>query len=271
MIYLSKTGRPTTEKYISWAQQGLPGSKILPYDQVLQQRDANKVIMMGILRGTNMVYHWAIKNKIDFYFIDRPYWGISRSEPYLMRITKNHHTKNYLESRSDDRFKKYFPFKIEPWKKNGKKIVVCPPTHSIAVMFEQEGWLHKTLEILRANTDREIVVRNKGYNPDSKIDGFGRLMPGPNDNEDTGTPIDWNGTHAIVAFNSNITIEATARGVPVFTDIMNSCAPIAETDFSKIETPKYSDREPCYHSLAYGQFTKDEIQNGYAWRILDES
>jgi len=271
MIYLSKTDRPTTEKYITWAQQGLPGSKILSYDQVIQQRDADKVVLMGILRGTNMVYHWAQKNKIDFYFMDRPYWGESRSNPYLMRITKNGHVKNYLESRPNDRFKKYFPFKIEPWKKDGSKIVVCPPTHSMAVMFDQEDWLSKTLETLRANTDREIVVRNKGYNPDSKIDELGRLMPGANDNEDTATPIDWNNTHAIVTFNSNITIEATARGIPVYTDVMNSCAPIAETDFSKIETPKYADREPCYYSLAYGQFSKQEMKNGWAWRILDES
>ena len=52
---------------------------------------------------------------------------------------------------------------------------------------------------------------------------------------------------------------------------MNSCAPIAEQDFSKIETPKYADREPCYHSLAYGQFSAEEMRDGWAWRILDES
>ena len=271
MIYLSRTDRTATEKYIDWCQQGLPGSRILPYDQVIQQRDAEKVVLFGILRGANMVYNWAQKNKIDFYFMDRPYWGESRGYPYHVRITKNNHTKNFLEPRPDDRFKKYFPFKIEPWKKGGQKIVVCPPTHSMAVMFEQEDWLSKTLETLRANTDREIVVRNKGYNPDSKIDELGRLMPGPSDSEDTATPIDWNDTHAIVAFNSNITIESTARGIPVFTDTMNSCAPIAEQDFTKIETPRYMDREPCYYSLAYGQFTKEEMRNGWAWRILDES
>jgi len=142
MIYLSKTDRPATEKYITWAQQGLPGSKILPYDQVIQQRDAEKVVLMGILRGTNMVYHWAQKNKIDFYFMDRPYWGESRGNPYLMRITKNGHVKNYSESRPNDRFKKYFPFTVEPWKKDGRKIVVCPPTHSMAVMLSKKvGYL----------------------------------------------------------------------------------------------------------------------------------
>jgi len=269
MIYISKTDRPATERYMLAAQQGLPGSKILPWDQVIAQKDATKVVLFGILRGTNVVYNWAQQNWVNFYFMDRPYWGESRKYPGILRITKNGHTKNFLEDRSNDRFKKYFPFNIEPWKKTGSKIVICPPTHSIAVMFNQESWLDNTLKILKENTDREIVVRNKGYNPDSKIDELGRLMPGPSDNEDTSTPIDWNDTHAIVAFNSNITIEATARGIPVFTDSMNACAPIAELDFSKIETPRYTDREPCYYSLAYGQFTQEEIINGYAWEVLD--
>ena len=60
MIYLSKTDRVNTEKYIKWAQQGLQGSKILSYDQIIQQRDAEKVVLLGILRGTNMVYNWAL-------------------------------------------------------------------------------------------------------------------------------------------------------------------------------------------------------------------
>ena len=81
----------------------------------------------------------------------------------------------------------------------------------------------------------------------------------------------WNQVHALVTYNSNITVEATTRGIPCFTDIHNACAPISEQDFSKIETPKYIDREPCYYSLAYGQFTREEIINGYVWKILDES
>ena len=66
-------------------------------------------------------------------------------------------------------------------------------------------------------------------------------------------------------------MEATKRGIPCFTDAHNACAPISETDFAKIETPKYVDREPLYHSMAYGQFTAEELSNGYAWKILDES
>ena len=66
MIYLSKTSRQVTEKYIDFAHRGMPGSQILPYEQVLAKKDATKVWLFGILRGTNLVYEHCQKNKIDF-------------------------------------------------------------------------------------------------------------------------------------------------------------------------------------------------------------
>ena len=136
MIYLSKTSRQVTEKYIQFAHKGLPGSQILPYEQVLAKTDATKVWLFGILRGTNLVYEYCQKNDIDFYYMDRPYWGISRQQPYFLRIVKNDHVKNFIDERPDDRFKATFPYDIKPYHKNGRKILVCPPTNSISTFFK---------------------------------------------------------------------------------------------------------------------------------------
>ena len=66
-------------------------------------------------------------------------------------------------------------------------------------------------------------------------------------------------------------IESFANGVPVFCDPTASAAlPIAETDFTKIEKPKYEERELLFHSLAYANFNLTELQDGTAWRILNE-
>ena len=154
---------------------------------------------------------------------------------------------------------------------NGKNIIVCPPSNSMAKFFNLDQWLEKTLNTLKQNTDRPIIVKNKGYNPIIGNDKDGGYIVIGKDNTQPSGPIDWDNAYAIVTYNSNITLEATTKGVPCFTDIHNACAPISETDFTKIETPKYAEREPLYHSMAYGQFTAEEIQNGYAWRILDES
>lgn len=270
MIYLSKTNRSVTEKYIKFCQQGLPNSKILEWHEILTKSDVDKLVFLGILRGTNVLYRWAEKYGKDFYFIDRPYWGESRNTPYYQRIVKNGHIKNKIEARPEDRFKKSFPWKIDPWNKNKKgDIVVCPPTNAIAAFFNKHSWLEETLEILKANTDRNIVVRNKGYNPIVSYNDDGALVVTGKQKNETNGPLDWNNVYTIVAFNSNITLEATARGIPIFCDSHNACAPIAEKDFSKIETPVYPDREPLYFSLAYGQFTAQEMRDGTAWRILD--
>lgn len=271
MIYLSNTNRELTEKYISFAKKGLPGSVQLDPLEIINKTDCDQVVLFGILRGTNLIYRWAEKNKIDFYYMDRPYWGETRNHPFYVKVVKNNHLKNWMETRPDDRYKKSFPWPIQPWKKDGREIVVCPPSNAVAEFFGVQDWLEKTLTVLKANTDRPIVVKTKGYNPIVSHDQQGRLIVTGKDNNPPQGKLDWNTAYAIVTYNSNITLEATTRGIPCFTDIHNACAPISETDFTKIETPKYPDREPCYYSLAYGQFTGEELSNGYAWKVLNES
>ena len=271
MIYLSNTDREVTEKYMRMAQSGMPNSTLLPYHEVLKKTDATKVWLFGILRGTNLVYEHCVKNKIDFYYMDRPYWGETRNSPYYVKIVKNNHLKNWQENRPDDRFKKSFPWPIHPWKKDGKNIIVCPPSNAMKDFFGVDDWLDKTIATLKANTDRPIIIKNKGYNPIMGRDANGGMIVTGKDDSKPSGPIDWDNAYAVVTYNSNISLEATTRGIPCFTDVHNACAPISETDFSKIEKPCYVDREPLYYSMAYGQFTAEEIKSGYAWRILDES
>ena len=271
MIYLSRTERQLTEKYIDYCSRSFPGSKILKWSEIIKKDDVDKLIFLGVLRGTNVLYKWAKENKKDFYFLDRPYWGETRNPPYYMRIVKNGHLKNWFEKRPDDRWKKSKTREIFPWRKTGRDIVVCPPTNAIAEFFGVHNWLEKTLETLKNNTDRPIVVREKKYNPIVGYNEDGSLVvQGKQQSNNTG-PVDWDNAYAIVTYNSNITFEATTKGIPIFCDKHNACAPIGETDFSKIEKPIYPDREPLYHSMAYGQFTADEMKDGTAFKILDEA
>ena len=64
MFYAVKTERANTEKYIEAMNRGMNG-KIVSYQDVLDSSDCKKVTFMGVLRGTNLVYHWAKKNKKD--------------------------------------------------------------------------------------------------------------------------------------------------------------------------------------------------------------
>ena len=269
MYYCVKTERTNTEKYIEAISRGCNG-KIVDYQTVINSSDCDKVAFMGVLRGTNLVYTWAQKNKKDFYYIDRPYWGESRGTPYWMRCVKNEHVKTFVEDRPDDRYKKYYRGdQIKPYHKNGKYVLVVPPSHSMALHFGSPNWLEDTLKILKANTDRELIIREKPYNPKSFIDEQGRMQPGPSENKQPEKPFEWDKVHAVVTFNSSITIKALHNGVPCFSNFENPCGTICESDFNKIETPKYEDREPVFYSLAYGQFTQEEFRYGWAQEILD--
>ena len=169
MNYGVKTNRTITEKYVQAAPKGMD-AKIVSHDEALASTDCDKVVFMGVLRGTHLVYRWAEMKGIDFYYIDRPYWGESRATPYWMRCVKNQHVKTFTDNRQDDRFKKTFKDTIKPFHKNGKYVLVVPPSHAMAEMFGGKDWLDNTLKVLKENTDRELVIREKPYNPKSFFD-----------------------------------------------------------------------------------------------------
>ena len=62
MIYVSSTNRKLTEKYIDWAVAGLPTSKKLKPLEIITKKDCTKAVLLGVLRGTHLVYRWAEKN-----------------------------------------------------------------------------------------------------------------------------------------------------------------------------------------------------------------
>ena len=128
----------------------------------------------------------------------------------------------------------------------------------------------KRLEILKKNTDRQIDIREKPYNPTIAKDHVGATVKIDKPTTHQGK-IDWSQYFACVTYNSNTMVESFTNGVPVFCD-GNNCAakPIAETDFSKIETPKYEDRVALFSNLAYNNWTMEEMANGTAWRMLNE-
>ena len=132
------------------------------------------------------------------------------------------------------------------------------------------AWLDNTLKTLKQNTDRVIDVREKPYNPTVAKDHVGATVKIDRPTNHQGK-INWDDYFAMVTYNSNTLVESLENGVPVLCDPMCAASPIAETDFSKIETPKYGDRIALLSSLAYNNWNLKEMTNGTAWRMLNES
>ena len=123
---------------------------------------------------------------------------------------------------------------------------------------------------MKQNTDRVIDVREKPYNPTVAKDHVGATVKIDRPTNHQGK-INWEDYFAMVTYNSNTLVESLENGVPVLCDPMCAASPIAETDFSKIETPKYGDRIALFSSLAYNNWTLKEMADGTAWRMLNES
>jgi len=265
------TTKPRTQRYVDAFVKGSPGSSKKIYQfRELKNLPEETLTMYGILAGSGEVYKWCEKENKNFYFMDHGYFTNAHDSPHWLRITKNKHCQNIMQDRPHDRYEKYFKQEVDPWNKKGSKVLVLPPTNAIANFFNAGDWLAKTLATLRQNTDRQIEVREKPYNPTVILDHVGATVKIDKPTVHKGN-IDWKDYHAIVTYNSNTLVASLENGVPVFCEPSCAAAPISETDYSKIETPKYGDRIALFSSLAYNNWTMKEMANGTAWRMLNES
>ena len=262
------TTKPRTQRYVDAFVKGSGHGKIYQFRD-LKKLPNEELTMYGILAGSGEVYKQCLKENKNFYFMDHGYFTNAHDTPHWLRITKNKHCQNEMKTMPADRYEKYFKQDIKPWNK-GKKILVLPPTNAIQNFFNVTGWLDTTLEKLKQNTDRVIDIREKPYNPNVTTDHVGATVKVDRPTQHKGN-INWTEYFATVTYNSNTMVASLTNGVPVFCDPINcAAAPISETDFNKIENPKYGDRIALFSSLAYNNWSLEEMANGTAWRMLNE-
>ena len=268
MISGIHTTKPRTQRYVDAFVKGAGGKHVYQFRD-LKKLPEGEVVMYGILAGSGEIYKQCQEQNKNFYYMDHSYFANAHDKPHWLRVTKNNHCQNTLTTDKPDRYEKYWKRDLKKWNKGGKKILVLPPTHAIANFFHVESWLDDTLKTLKQHTDRQIDVREKPYNPTITTDYVGATvkvdMPVNHQK-----PINWDDYFACVIYNSGTAIQSLTNGVPVLCDPkVCPAAPISETDFSKIETPKYEDRIALFSSLAYNMWTMDEMSNGTAWRMLN--
>ena len=226
-------------------------------------------VYTGIVKRKHI--HSCINRGEDFYYMDTGYFGnfMSAGNPSgkkkYYRIVKNELQKSVIENKPADRWNELVKsdqrLQWPGWKKNGNKIllIVSNPKSCHYFGYDMPQWLETTIATIKKHTDMQIVIRNKGSRSARNNDNIYNAL----DQE----------IFATVVFNSIAAIESIAYGVPAFVTVPCAASPLALTDLSKIATPWYPDPElvaqHC-HSLAYGQFTSDEIANGTAWKILNQ-
>ena len=236
----------------------------------------NISVFEGITKRKHIHRHW--QEKKDFYYMDTGYFGnfVSPGNPsgkkLFHRVVKNDVQKHWLENHPSDRWKNIC--KIDPryqwkgWKKKGNKILIIVPNRKSCVFYgydtdpyvnDEKPWLMNTIETIKKHTDMEIVIREKGSRSSRQHHSIFNALD--------------EGIFATVAFNSIAALESVIYGIPAFITVPCAASPLALTDLNQLSTPYYPDeslvQQHCA-SLAYGQFTGEEIANGTAWKLLNK-
>ncbi len=247
-------------------------------------KDADGVITFGILRGTGHLLKQAAIKNIDRYFIDHAYFDAGYHGDWWVRISKNKHTMNYMKEISDFRWKKFFSHKypILPWKtshERGNNILIIPPTSAISWYFDAHKWQDDILNYLKNNLSKESFskVKIRGKPKEPIVDKNGRYL-GLKVNEDVqniSIEDDLNNSSIVIAYNSQVALDATLKGLPVIVNQHNSCNALTFklSDLKGgIHNPIFDrepDRKKLFKWLAYCQFKFSEIKTGFAWKTIN--
>ena len=262
--YFLNTRQSGCERIAKAFNRGCGANSIQPYRQVnhLNAVDGvdlkgvfprlKNVAVYGILRGCDN----AMKEADEYWHIDHGYFG-ARNQYY--RITRNAILHDGKGNHDWDKFNK-FNIKFNNWKKDGRYIVICPPSVPMISFLEIHGWLDNTIKEIRKYTNREIVLSQKpnaakGYYEKSLLANDLVNLPIKEALKDA-----W----VLVTDQSNTMITALTQGVPIICTNKNRRIGKVED----IENPIYE--RDWLKNLAYNQWSIDEIRSGQAWRELNE-
>lgn len=234
------------------------------YDVVVDDRP---VVLRGILKHKIMQECW--RDGKTFYYMDSGYFGNNKSarnprgDKLWHRIVKNDLQHGDIVIRPDDRLRR-LGIVTRP-RRTGRQIIVAAPDEKPCKFYgiDQQQWVADTVAEIKRHTDRPVVIRQRAAKREDRVhrDPLEKLL--------------LQDTHALVTFNSVAATEAVVLGVPAFALApANAALPVANRDLSQIETPYWPDddkRHAWLCHLSYGQWHVQELRDGTAYRMLNES
>ena len=151
--------------------------------------------------------------------------------------------------------------KFKGWSE-GEHILLCPSSPTVTQYVNgitQDEWVEQVKSELRQHTDRPIKFRNKP-------------RPG-NEWWQKDIKDDLKNCHCLITNMSLASVDAILNQVPVLTHADNVAFDMSINNLPNINTPHKPGRkevEPWLNMLSQNQFTIPEIEDGTAYRILNE-
>ena len=170
---------------------------------------------------------------------------------------------------------------IKDWKSSGEYILLIlqrPGDTSLTKLIERHGsyenFLINTLQDIRKNTDRTILIRPHPSRKATQIEIIKKLnlnnfkisqTPSKEGSLSGGDGLyeDFKKAKAVVGFNSNALTESICEGIPTFSLCSSSMAwECSNKDLKDLETPKTFERQQWLNNLGYCQWREDECLSG---------
>lgn len=228
------------------------------------------VVLRGISSGR--IADEVRRRGQDYYFIEGGYLGNypcannRTGRKIYHRIVKNAMQHNTIMDVPDDRWQNLIKFNpalaYQGWRRTGNKILVVLPSEKPFQYYgiDREMWINKLKKQLKKHTDRPVVFRQKASRGERTNDTIYEALD--------------DDIYALVTYQSVAAIEAIQAGIPAFALAPTAADPVGNKDLSKIEDPNMPDEDiiqKWLHSIAYSQFSLDEIITGEAWNLVLEN
>ena len=225
------------------------------------------VAVWGCLRRTEAVIDEAGQNEQDWYFFDHAYvMNESKHMPNMKlkdrvyRVTKNAQLINDIDELSYDDYNRIEKYKehvqLEPWKKDGKYILVFEPSDFAKRWWEVPNWTEDTIQLLKRNTNLEIRIRKK-----NSLISFESEVKG---------------AKAVVSLQSAAAIQAHIWGIPGYCAEMSAAYPVSHSmdmiqkGLDSIQYIPDHHRQRWLNSILANQYTMTEIADGTCYNRLKD-
>jgi hypothetical protein len=228
-----------------------------------KEKDTDAVLVIrGLGGGSQKAIKHCWETGRDFYAIDTGYFGNQKNKRWH-RVTKNAlQNTGPIIPRDNDRVKLIgYEYKnFTP----GRKILICPPSEKVMNLWSQpdpETWTENVIDTLKKYTDRPIEIRLKPTRSE-------RIS-----NKTIEQALD-DDVYCLITYNSIAATEALMYGKPAIALGPNAASVLCNNSLDQIENlniPSHDQIIAFVNHLSYCQFTEDEMRNGTAWRIVNES
>lgn len=189
-------------------------------------------VVWGLHRGAPGLIEKAKEDGGDWYYVDHGYFARGHMKGYY-RVTKNGHQQAWIRDSNPDRWDK-LGVKLHS-RRTGAKVVIVPPSAIVQAVF---GPFFEPPEGFTSRKDGKPFFEKF---PDAQV---------------------------VYTYNSIAAVEAIASGVPCVVTGQSGATPVASPSIDELTFPAPDQQRRWACSLAYGQFTMEEMRSGLAWRVV---